>query len=290
MKIRHTFGSLFSLAFCLILLFCLGCADTEGIKETTTSIENTLLEEPNQPWQWLKLKDEDWEKLKDEDWTRLTDEEVEEFLTLEIPQRWGFETEDRSLYQKYYHSTLFQRFGDIPQVRYIVEFQRYPRGGLLSGKLAEQHTAYFEAMYFLFPSAVNRRSYEGIKKLVEEERERYFLEQLRREDPEAWARHKRVALIRRHRDIPEVDSIADFLRKLELNLPRKDKECSAYLKAYRSLYDHTTVASTYEFYAMLEAAHQLGLLADDESFHMIEKYREARVKGIPFYDIKWDND
>ena len=289
MKIRYSFDTVFYLASCFIPLFCLGCGDTQDIEKTTTPIDNTLLEETSQPWQWLRLKDEDWEKLKDEDWVRLTDEEVEEFLTLEIPQHWGFETEDRALYHKYYHATLFQRFGDIPQVRYIVEFQRYPRGGFLKGKLAEQHAAYFEAMYFLFPSAVNRRSFEEGKKVVEEERERHFLDQLRRENPEAWAEHKRAALIRRHGDIPEIDPIADFLRKLELNLPRTDKECSAYLKAYRALYDHMIIASTYEFYAMLEAAHQLGLLIDNGSFRRLEKYREARAAGISLYDIDWDD-
>ena len=293
MKHRLTLPIFMFYLGCLSGLFCcLGCGDTEDMEKPTSSTYKMLPDELGKPWLWEKLKDEGWEKLKDkdEDWIRLTDTEVEELINLEVPKRWGFETKDRALYQKYYHATLFQKFGDIPQVRYIVEFDRQWRGGLLTLELAEQIAAYHEAMYFLFPSAVNKHSLEEATKPVEEKRERRFMEQLRREDPETWVKYKRAALIDRHGNIPEVDTIATFLRKLELGLPRTDKECSAYFKAYDALYDDSNTASTYEFYALLEALHQVRRFVADPPSRTLEKYREARAESISFHDIEWDDD
>ena len=232
-------------------------------------------------------------KIEDEDWVRLTDEEVEEFINLDIPQRWAFETKDKALSKKYYHATLFQRFGDIPQVRYIVEFERMMRGGILTLEFAKQLAAHSEAMYFIFPHAANRRSLEearGILKLIEAQEGLRFLDQLRIEDPEAWIKGMRAVLVNRHGDIPEVDTIANFLRKLELNLPRTDHECHAYIQVYDALYDDSNTALTYEFYAILEAVNQIGQFVGDAPLRRLEKYREARAEGIPFYDIDWDDD
>lgn len=300
MKDHFTSSIFLLLASLLSLFFCFGCGEPEDIEDTTDSTYNPLLDEPdkrllNKPDKpLLRLKDKDWEKLKGDDWIALTDEEVEELMTLVIPQRWAFETKDPVLYQKYRAATFFQRFGDIPQVRYFVEFLQQPRKNefvkvdLLSITY-ERRIAYFEASYFLFPSATNRHSLEKIRKRVDEERERRFLDRLRRQDPEAWIEHKHAALLRRHGDIPEVDTIANFLRKLELNLPRTDKDCQAYLKAYEVLYDHIKTASTYEYYAMLEAMNQIGRFVGDGPLRRLGKYREARAKGISLYDIDWDD-
>ena len=289
-----------SIFLLLVSLLCFGCGDIEDVEGTPDSSYNPLLNKPdkrllNKPDKsLLRLKDKDWEKLKGDDWIALTDAEVEKLMNLVVPQRWGFETKDQALYEKYRAATYFQRFGDIPQVRYLVEYLQQPRKDefvevdLLSIDYA-RHIAYFEANYFLFPTAVNRRSLEDIRKPVDEEEERLFLDRLRRKNPEAWIEHKHAALLRRHGDIPEVDTLADFLRKLELQLPRTDKECRAYLKAYQALYDHTTIASRYEYYAWLEAANRTGRLSED-ALHRLEKYRKARAEGISFYDIDWDDD
>lgn len=290
MKSRLILPVFFSFGCFLSLFLYFGCGDTEDMEKTTNSTYNMLPDELDKPWLWEKLKDEDWEKLKDEDWIRLTDGEVKALMNLEIPQRWAFETKDQALRQKYYHATLFQKFGDIPQVRYIVEFERQRKGGILTLVLAERYAAYHEAMYFLFPSAVNKSTLEEDIKLVEKKRERPFMEKLRIEDPEAWVKYKRAALIDRHGDIPAVDTIVNFLRKLELELPRTDEECRAYLNVYKTLYDHINTASTYEFYASLEAVNQTGRFFGDAPLRRLEKYREARAEDIPFYDIDWDDD
>ncbi|MDE0470284.1 MAG: hypothetical protein OYL97_24845 [Candidatus Poribacteria bacterium] len=107
------------------------------------------------------------------------------------------------------------------------------------------------------------------------------------EDPEAWVNGMRAVLIERHGDIPEVKTIINFMRKLELELPRTDKECHAYIKAYEVIHGRTGNSLPYVFYAMLEAVNQVRRLG---SLQRLEKYREARENGISFYDIDWDDE
>lgn len=288
MRSKLISSTFFYIGCVLSLFFVFGCGDIEDRAEMTNSKGGVVPDELGKPWLWEKLEDEDWEKLteKDEDWVRLTDAEVKELVNLETPKRWAFETKDEALREKYYEATLFQKFGDIPQVRYIVEFDRQWQGGILTLELAEQMAAYQEAMYFLFPSAVNERSLEEAIKPVEEKRKRRFMEQLRREDPETWIKYKRVALMDKHGDIPEVHTVINFIRKLELELPRTDHDCHAYIEAYHTLSGNL---SSYESYAWLEAVQQIGILSESSS-RALEKYREARAEGISFYDIDWDDD
>ena len=282
---------MFYLACLFSMSLLVGCGDTEDTERVLSPTSNTPSDDLDKPWAWEKLKDEDWEKLKDkdEDWVRLTDEDVEELTNLNIPKRWA-ETEDEVLYERYWHATLFQQFGDIPQVRYIVEFDRQRQDGIITLELAEQMAAYQEAMSFIFPNEINQRSLEELIKLVEEIRERNFMEQLRREDPETWVKYMRAALIERHGDVPAIDTSIKFLRKLELELPRTDHDCHAYIDAYQTLYGHSENSSFYEFYALLEAVNQIGHFVGDAMPRRLEKYREARAKGIPFHDIEWDDE
>lgn len=314
MKNKLTLFHFSSLASVLSLLFSFGCGDIEDVQEVTNSTHNMLRDEPDEQHlqlegeelkllkdlerlrnkNWKRLKDKEWEKLKGEDWVRLTNKEVEEFMNLVIPQRWGFEVDDPALRQKYRHATLFQKFGNIPQVRYIVEFDRMRGGGIriITLEFAKQLTAEAAATYFLFPNADNQRFLEEAKnqlKVISEEEEIRFLDQLRIENPEVWVKGMRAFLIRQHGDIPEVDIIIEFLRKLELRLPRADKECHAYIEVYISLYDHINTASIYEFYALLEALHQVRRFVRDPPSRTLEKYREARAAGISLYDIDWDD-
>lgn len=315
MKNKLTLFHFFSLASVLSFLFSFGCGDIEDVQEVTNSTHNMLRDDPDEQQlqlegeelkllkdlerlrnkNWKRLKDKDWEKLKGEDWVGLTDKEVKELMNVVVPQRWGFEVEDPALRQKYRHATLFQKFGDIPQVRYIVEFDRMRGGGIriITLEFAKQLTAEAAATYFLFPNADNQRLLEEAKnqlRVIAEEEEIRFLDQLRIGNPKVWLKGIRTFLIRRHGDIPEVDIIIEFLRKLELRLPRTDKECHIYFEAYDALYDHSNTASVYEFYALLEALHQIRRFVREPPSRTLEKYRKAREDGISFYDIDWDDD
>ena len=87
-------------------------------------------------------------------------------MTLDIPQRWDLETEDHALYKKYYHATLFQQFGDIPQVRYIVEYNRMRGSVIITPKIAIQMVAKSAALYFLFPGPDNQQAFETTRNLL----------------------------------------------------------------------------------------------------------------------------
>ncbi|MCY3741634.1 MAG: hypothetical protein OXH00_11485 [Candidatus Poribacteria bacterium] len=330
MKKRLILSHFFYFSSILSLLLCFGCGDTEDDQEAPPPTNNTLLDEPNeqslqlaeqQRWltdadwkklkdaeqwlrltveDWINLKERDWEKLKGKDWIRLTNREIREFMNLEIPKRWVVETKDEALREKFGIAAFFQKFGDIPQVRYDVEFRRKrkreAKGGFITvtPEFAKHLVGDAAATYFLVPTEAHRRlledQIEQLKSIVAQEKCR-LLDHLRIEDPEAWITGMRAFLIDKHGDIPEVNIIVNFLQKLELNLPRTDAECRTYyFEAYDVLYDDSNTASTYEFYAMLEASHQIRAFVEDPPSRRLEKYREARAKGISFYDIDWNNE
>ena len=333
MKSRLTFSPFFYLGCLLSLFLCLGCGDTEDEQEAISPTNNTFLAELDEPsrhpaeqqrwltdedrkklkdaekWvhltveDWVNLKDRDWEKLKGKDWVRLTNAEVRKFMNLEIPKGWVAETKDEALREKFGTAAFFQKFGDIPQARYDVEFRRNFRK--MAGKdgfitvtpeFAKYLVADRAATYFLVPTEAHRRLLEDqikqLKSIIAQEKRR-FMEQLRIEDPEAWVKDMRTFLIDKHGDIPEVDTIVNFLRKLELNLPRTDEECFAYITVYSALYiADSKTALIYESYARREASHQLRHIIGEppQQTGALEKYREARAEGISFYNIKWGDD
>ena len=332
MKKRFILSHFFYLISILSLLLCFGCGDTEDEQKTINPTNNTLLDELDEPsrqpaeqqrwltekdrkklkeaeqWlhltleDWVNLKDKDWEKLKGKDWIRLTNREIREFMNLEIPRRWVAETKDEALREKFSIAARFQKLGDIPQLRYEVEFRRKWKQEAKDGfvtvtpEFAKYLVGDSAANYFLVPTEAHRRLLEDdikqLKSIVAQEK-RLFMEQLRIEDPEAWIKDMRTFLIDKHGDIPEVDTIVNFLRKLELNLPRTDEECFAYLRVYSALYlvgSHT--ASIYEGYASDEAEHQLRHIIGDppKQTNHLEKYRAARAAGLSFYNIKWGDD
>ena len=328
MKSRLTFSSFFYFTSILSLLLCFGCGDTEDEQEVINPTNNTFLDAPDEQslqaddlpqvtdidlkdaeqWlhltlkDWGNLKNEDWEKLKGEDWVRLTDAEVKELMNLNVPPGWAFEGADEALRKKHHQAKLFQQFGDIPQVRYMVEFDRTWGGGIVTLTRATQLVADMAAMYFLFPGADNQQSFEEMRNLLQsiiEEEKRSLekeeirrLDQLRIEDPEAWVKSMRAFFIQKHGDTPEANTIIEFLRKLELGLPRADQECRSYLTAYNAFYTAFKIRSTYEYeyYAMFEASNQLRPIVAEIPLRILEKYREARAEGISFYDIDWDDD
>lgn len=332
MKNRLILSNFLYLTSVLSLLLCLGCGDAEDEQEATDPTNNTVLGELDEPslqpaeqqrwltgedrrklrdaekWvhltveDWVNLKDRDWEKLKGKDWDGLTNAEVRKLMNLEIPKGWAAQEKDEALREKFSIAARFQKFGDIPQLRYQVEFRRKyytGKGGfrIVTSEFAKHLVGYSAATYFLFPTEAHRRLLEDdikqLKSIVAKE-ERRFMEQLRIEAPETWIKDMRTFLINKHGDIPEVDTVVNFLRKLELNIPRTDEECFAYLRIHSELYlfADSATSSIYESYALLEASHQLRHIIGDppRQTGALEKYRAARAAGLSFYNIKWGDD
>lgn len=274
--------------------------DREKLEETKQWLQLTVED-------WRKLEDEDWEKLKGEDWVTLTDAEVKELMRLEIAPWGGLQELPEEQAEKQRNAALFQEFEDIPQLRYRVEFDGHylkKRGLTLTAtpERAKQFVGYFAANYFLFPTEDNKRLLEDeIERLkaaiVHQEHlfsqeELRLLDQLRIENPEAWVKSMRAFFIHKYGDTPGSNTIIEFLRKLELDLPRADEECRSYLTAYNAFYTAFKVRATYqyEYYAMLEAVDQVRPIIADKPLRILEKYREARAEGISFYNIDWNDD
>ena len=336
MKSRLTFSSFFYFGCLLSLFLCFGCGDTEDEQEVINPTYNTFLDEPDEPslqpaeqqrwltdedWKklkdaekwihltvedWVNLKDKDWEKLKGKDWVRLTNAEVRKLMRRPIVP-FGFPEQPWEEAQKDGHAQLFQKFGDIPQVRYTVEFDRHYWKEqsftiTLTPEIVKHFVGFWAANYFLFSTENHKRLLEDemkeLKTTIAQEERRFSeqelrsLEQLRIENPEAWVKSMRAFFIQKHGNTPEVNTIIEFLRKLELDLPRADKECHSYLTAYNALYTASKVHSTYEYeyYAMFEAVDQVWPIVAEDPLRILEKFREARAEGISFYNIDWDDD
>ena len=239
MKNRLILSHFFYLTSILSLLFCFGCGDTEDEQEAISPTNQMFFHEPAEPsrqpaeqlpqltdedrekleaakqWlhltveDWRKLEDKDWERLKGEDWVRLTNAEVRKLMRHPVVPV-GFPELPWEEAQKNRHAQLFQQFGDIPQVRYTVEFDRHYWKEqsftiTVTPEIAKQFVGFWAANYFLFPTENHRRLLEEeVKQLkstiAQEERslekdELRRLEQLRIEDPEAWVKSMRAFLI-----------------------------------------------------------------------------------------------
>jgi len=209
---------------------------------------------------------------------------------IKVPLDWR-RIEDGILYAEYKRADLIKQFGDIPQVHTIADFHlRSPLG--IKRVTRETFIAYFEAIYFLFPTEAHRLALEEARKpeLIRGPE----LEALREENPELWSQQIRHQLVEEHGDIPEVHIVADFIRKLELQIPRTDIECRDFLIAHRQMRPFKVNEQFHlpldEQYAILEAQDQLKVKMNKLTLDALEKFREAKAKGISFRLIDWGED
>ena len=209
------------------------CGDTEDANIpqpiAETEIEASILAKPS-----------------DETWIVLTDEYVAELMELEIPPDFE-EIKDLDLREKYHHMLILKQFGDIPQVRTVIEYEMNQPNLNTVRKVTlipldkasiaylERQITYLEAMVFLWPSA------EGTKEALEHAKrtKRRFsvdMDKLRAEDPELFVQFEREMLIETFGDIPEVHTYTELMLKILLGEPLTDAERRAYLKAMNHLW------------------------------------------------------
>ena len=312
MKTRLALPCVFCLVCFLTLSFFGGCAGTEDSETETPTAGTTPSVMPVVPVDMqaveeLRLRAEtiraqlwqgkigvplDWDKTADS----LLRAEYARFLLrkgrIAIPFNWA-QTADLFVRAEYERALLLKEFGDIPAVHTIADYGKFARLTGASTVTREEFIDFFAAQYKLFPNEANRRALETARK--PERVAGPELEKMRIVAPELWAQHKHEQLIRQHGDNPQVDIVANFIRKVELQLPRTDEECHAFLKALRHIdpfesqhlkrfgypYD--------EGYAALEARAQLHLMRHELAWRALEKYREAKAKGIPFRLIDWED-
>ena len=184
----------------------------------------------------------------DETWILVSDDYIAEVMELEIPP--NFESiEDPELRKKYHHMLILKQFGDIPQVRTVIEYEinqpnphpnphtvRLIPGDKESIAYLEREITYREALVFLWPNA------EGTQKTLEQMKRLRLrfsvdMDKLMKEDPELYVQIERDGLIESFGDIPEVHTYTKILLKILLQEPITDEEERAYLEAMNHLFN-----------------------------------------------------
>lgn len=217
--------TLFISLFCLSILCSCGDIEDADIPNpiAETEIEANILAKP-----------------PDETWIVLTDEYVAELIELEIPPDF-IEIKDLDLREKYHHAIILKQFGDIPQVRTVIEYEmnqpnldtvrRVRLTPLDKASIAylERKITYLEAMVFLWPFENTKAALEDTKK--SKLRLSLDMDKLRTEDPELYVQIEREMLIETLGDIPEVHTYTKLMLKILLQEPLTDAERRAYVKA-----------------------------------------------------------
>lgn len=217
--------TLFMSLLCFSVLY--SCGDTEDADIPNpiaeTEIEANILAKP-----------------PDETWIVLTDDYVTELMELEIPPNF-IEIKDLDLREKYHHAIILKQFGDIPQVRTVIEYEmnqpnldtvrRVRLTPLDEASIAyvERQITYLEAKVFLWPFENTKATLENTKKL--KQHLSVDMDKLRTEDPELYVQIEREMLIETLGDIPEVHTYTKLMLKILLQEPLTDAERRAYVKA-----------------------------------------------------------
>ena len=220
--------SIFIFLTCFLSLsFFYSCGDTEDVDVLKPMAETEAHIPYNSPETWIVL----------------TDEYIAELMKLEIPLNIQ-EIEDPDLQEKFRHALILKEYGDIPQVRTIIEyeFNLSNWGSVFTFANSDEYIpfltkeiAYLEALLFLWPNE------EGTRKALERTKRTKLhltsdITQLRKEDPELYVELQRERLIEVFGDIPEVHTYTKILLKILLQEPLTDAERRAYLEATNHLW------------------------------------------------------
>ena len=146
---------------------------------------------------------------------KLSDAYIAELLKLDIPSNWVLIDIDKETYYKYYHAQLFEQFGDILEVRYLIAYHLHP-----GDKTPEQIIARSEANYRLFPNEENLKALQQIYTL---------LDFTNPGPPDGYYEYLLGALIKDYGDIPEVYTVA----RLQLKIKQYKNLTAAEWQAYK---------------------------------------------------------
>ena len=198
-------------------LFLFGCSDVEN-KDSPLSITigDNRLQSTNDKFEVA------------DDWIYLSDKDIAKLLKVNVPADW-IHTKDPVLFDKYFHAQLFQKHGDIQQVRIIIEFKRNTANGYTSNNLYK-HILYYEASHYLSPGPVTRRTLEETRSeqmiISLDVRNRRIID-----EPELTAGLIRQDLLKKFGDISQVHIYIETLLKFLLNESVTDAEYLSYLEA-----------------------------------------------------------
>ena len=214
---RFKSSKFFYLAFLIGLLPFFGCGN-DDVTGSVMPVDETLSEAFRFPsgtsgplWQ-------------------LSDRDIAEIL--ESHSADWYLREDNEWREKGYHGQLLKQFGDIPEVRYLIAFDRYP-----GQKTREQFIAKSEALYRLFRSEDTLKALRQATQLPDPtkpgraETEREWVMR----DPEGYYEYLLGSLIEDHGDIPEVYTVARIALKIKQGKQITRAEGQAYKEAVNFL-------------------------------------------------------
>ena len=138
--------------------------------------------------------------------------------------------EDPEWKEKGRHGQFLKQFGDIPEVRYLIAFDRYP-----GQKTREQFIARVEALYRLFPSEENLKALQQVIKLSGRTKHFETESEWIKRDPEGYYEYMLGSLIKRYGDVPEVYTVARLILKRKQTGKLEGDDARTYAKAWRHL-------------------------------------------------------
>jgi len=176
--------SILILLTCLLSLSFYSCGETEDtdIPHRTAVIKahiptNTPDTLTNLPWVSTDAPTDTTWVSTDVPWFNLSDDYVAELKQLEVPLDFA-EIEDPKLHRKYHHVLLLKLYGDISQVRTIIEYElnRLNWGPVFTFKNSDEYIpylnktiAYREALLFLWPNEeATQKALENTKRTKQE--------------------------------------------------------------------------------------------------------------------------
>ena len=144
-------------------------------------------------------------------WQTVSDAEIAELREINVPDGWHWDSDPTASVEqrlKIRQAQLLKEFGDIPQVRTLIEFDKN------SGKPYgyQKQIQLLEVYYFLWPTETNRRSLEDARKNPPQESAE-DLDKLMIENPRLYIKIQRERFIKNFGDIPEVHIYLDLLEK-----------------------------------------------------------------------------
>ena len=140
--------------------------------------------------------------------------------------------EDPEWREKGRHAQYLKQFGDIPEVRYLIAFDRHP-----GQKTREQFIAKSEALHRLFRHEETLKALRQTYKIPDptkpgrSEPEHEWIAR----DPQGYYEYQVRSRIKRYGDIPEVYTVARFLLKFKQGAKLTGDEVRAYKAAMAHL-------------------------------------------------------
>lgn len=256
---------------CILLLCLLSLSFFLGCEETDTRVGTHSINTEKPPL-WRGPAPSIDITHYPEGWVRLTESDIAALLAGEIPQQ-GWDSKNHA-HQNRYHAALLKQFGDIPQVRFVIEVERNSPENYLT---EEMFLTYLDCLYFLDPNEHNKREFDRLRGNMMKDEPIPDPPPVERPRPltvqDVEAEH--AALLKKHGDIPQVQIVTDFQMK-------------AFVQGQPVTFD--------EIFAFRQAKFELD--PDEQPNRVIfEAYLQAKANGLPLHTVderkvieEWLND